>query len=385
MQGGGQQQTDQTANFFWLLCIICGVGIIFWWIDEKYVVIPLFWLRVHEIEVIRLLGYVWAPIAHLLHLPVPDFDQLNALQAYMQQSDPSHVAWQKFTAINTEVGEWTRYPIILILVALSIVAYFQGGGQFVHNYNMKTLRVLGQEVWPQITPVISLDLVKEDIDKGPWAMCKLPLDFCRTHDLLLVNVVSGKKVWILKQKPAYRLFALQLGPMWKGLDALPIHLKALALIFLCRATGQRPLAKRMLSQIAISAASGKLDFTDVSLQLKQFNNHRIMQWLEKRHAYVSTLMATMLQIARSDGVLASAEFLWLKPVDRRMWFMLNNVGRPTAFVEISGAYSHWKAEQKIGQSLKTPMVKGAVDALDETLQNILFIEEGDQWRTTNAG
>lgn len=382
---GGQQQTDQTANFFWLLCIICAVAIIFWWVDEKYVVIPLFWLRVCEIDVIRFLGEGWVPVAHLLHLPTPDFEQLDALQVYMQQSDPSRVPWQKFTAINTEIGEWTRYPIIVILVVLSAFAYFQGGGQFVHKYNMKSLRVLGQEVWPQITPVITLDLVKEDIDKGPWSMCKLPLDFCRTHDLLSVNTVSGKKVWMLKQKPAYRLFALQLGPMWKGLDALPIHLKALALVFLARATGQRPLAKRILSQIAMSAASGKLDFTDVSEQLRQFNNHKIIHWLEKRHAYVSTLMATMLQIARSDGVLASAEFLWLKPVDRRMWFMLNNVGRSTAFVEISGAYSHWKAEQKIGQALKTPMVKGAVDALDETLQNILFVEEGDQWRTTNAG
>jgi hypothetical protein len=28
------------------------------------------------------------------------------------------------------------------------------------------------------------------------------------------------------------------------------------------------------------------------------------------------------------------------------------------------------------------MVKGAVDALDETLQSVLFVEAGDQWRST---
>ncbi|OGT44068.1 MAG: hypothetical protein A3F13_02365 [Gammaproteobacteria bacterium RIFCSPHIGHO2_12_FULL_40_19] len=380
----GQQQTDQTASFFWLLCILFGAAATFWWIDEKYIVIPAFWVRIHEIEVMRLLAYVWAPVADLFHLPAPDFQQLVALQNYMQHVDPSQVSWTKFSAINAALGEWTRYPIILIFIGLAAVVYFRGGSQFHHNYNMKTLRVVGQEVWPQITPIISLDLVKEDIDKGPWAMCKLPLDFCRTHDLLLMKVVAGKKVWTMKQKPAYRLFALQLGPMWKGLEFLPIHLKALAVVCLARATNQRPIAKAILSQVAISAASGKLDFTGVSDHLKQFKDHKIVNWLDRRHAYVTTWMATLLQVARSDGVLASSEFLWLKPVDRRMWFMLNNVGRRTSFIEVAGAYSHWKAEQKVGRALKTPMVKGAVDALDEALQNVLYVEEGDQWRTNSA-
>ena len=34
----------------------------------------------------------------------------------------------------------------------------------------------------------------------------------------------------------------------------------------------------------------------------------------------------------------------------------------------------------MGRALKTPMVKGAVDALDEALQTILVVEKGDQWR-----
>jgi intracellular multiplication protein IcmP len=381
----GQQQTDQTANFFWLLCIIFGAAAAFWWIDQKYVVIPAFWVRIHEIEIMRFLASVWAPVANLLHLPAPDVQQLLALQNYMQHADPTKVGWIKFAAINADLGDWTRYPVILIFIGLAILVYFRGGAQFHHTYTMKTLRVVGQEVWPQITPIISLDLVKEDIDKGPWAMCKLPLDFCRTHDLLLMKVVAGKKVWTMKQKPAYRLFALQLGPMWKGLDYLPIHVKALAVVCLARATGQRDIARTILSQIAISAASGKLDFTGVNDQLQQFKEHKIVGWLDKRHAYVTTWMATLLQVARSDGVLASSEFLWLKPVDRRMWFMLNNVGRRTSFIEVAGAYSHWKAEQKVGRALKTPMIKGAVDALDEALQNVLYVEEGDQWRTNSAG
>ncbi len=33
--------------------------------------------------------------------------------------------------------------------------------------------------WPQITPVLDLDLIKTDIDKGPWAMAMTPMQFCK--------------------------------------------------------------------------------------------------------------------------------------------------------------------------------------------------------------
>lgn len=380
MQPGGQQQTDQTANFFWLLCIICGAFIIFWWVDEKYVVAPVFFIRDIEIDAVRWLAHLWMPIAKFFHLPLLNLEQLDALESYTQSADPAQVGWTKFAAINAEFGRWVRYPVMLILIALAVFSYLRRGAQFQHTYTMKSLRVVGQEVWPQITPIISLDLVKEDIDTGPWAMAVPPLNFSRQHDLLTTKVVAAKKIWILKQKPAYRLFVMQLGPLWKGLAYLPIHSKALAYIFLARATGQRPAANSVLKQIAVSASSGKLDFTDISEKLKTFYDNGIIKWLEKRHAYTSTLLASLLEIARSDGVLASAEFLWLKPVDRRLWFVLNSVGRRTSVVEVSGVYSHWKAEKKVGRALKTPMVKGAVDALDEALQTILVVEEGDQWR-----
>lgn len=385
MQGGGQQQSsDQSANFFWLILLFVGAGIILWFYESQYIVMFVFWIRIHEIDFLIFLVKIWIPVGHFLHLPVPDVKRLTELQYYMQTDDPAHVPWVHFSAVNVVIGDWTRFPAIFILIVLACIVYFTGAIQFRRSYNMKTLRALGQEIWPQITPVLSLDLVKENIDKGPWAMAKLPLDFAREHSLLMVKTVAGKKVWVLKQKPAYRLFALQVGPLWKGVDVLPIHLKALVLVFLARACGQRPLARTILSQIASSAATGKLDFTNVSEKLKTFQDHKILRWVERRHSYVMSVMATLLEIARSDGVLASAEFLWLKPVDRRMWFMLNNVGRSTAFIEIAGAYSHWKAEKKVGRSLKTPMVKGAVDALEEGLLSVLFVEESDQWRTLNA-
>src|SRR3990167_8407285 len=275
-QQGGSGITDHTSNFMWLMGLLCGIGIALWFLESEYIVRPVFAVRYYQIELLYWIEDFWIHIAHFFHLTPPDIQKLISLQHYLQTADPATVDWQKFSAINSELGEWTRYPVMFILFVLAMIAVLTGATRYRHVYNMKQLRELGKNTWPQITPILSLDLVKMDIDKGPWAMATPTLSFCRRHDLLSIKVVAQRKIWILKQKPAYRLFALQVGPLWTGLAYLPIHLKALALIFLARSTGDRTLSKKLLSQIAASASSGKLDFTGVEEALKPFYEHRII-------------------------------------------------------------------------------------------------------------
>src|SRR3990167_7680599 len=216
-------------------------------------------------------------------------------------------------------------------------------------------------------------------------MAALPLDFCKRHDLLAWEEGKDrKKTWTLREGPAESLFVLQMGPLWKGSDALPIHIKALLVVFVARAQREHQVADDLLAQIAASSAHGKLDFNGIAEVLDKYKNSKVIKCLERRHAYVGTLMASLLEIARSDGVLATAEFLWLKPVDRRLWYMLNSVGRQTAVVEVAGVFAHWLVEKRLKRRLRTPMVKEAVNALEEGVKDILYVAEEERWHTSLA-
>ena len=383
--GGGQQQSDQTESFFWLLCLTIGVMLAVWWLKREWIIMPIFWMRIHEVNFLLLLVEGWGKVAAWLpwlHLPMPDVKGLVDVKEYMQTTPLEYITLHDFSGANKHIGLWFRYPTMAILVGLAIFIYFRHANhRLTKNYTMEQLKKQGSENWPQITPVLSLDLLKEDLDEGPWAMAKLPLDFCKEHDMLTIGKSEeGKSVWKLKMEPAHRVFALQIGMPWRGPSALPIHLKALLTIFLARALRQRDVADRFLKQIALSAGHGKLDFTGVEEQLKLYQDAKPLKWLETRHAYVGTMLARLLEMSRIEGVLATAEFLWLKPVDRRMWYLLNNVGRQTAVVEVAGLFAHWMAEKKMNRPLRNPMVKEAVHALDEEVQKILYIPEGDKWQ-----
>ena len=88
-------------------------------------------------------------------------------------------------------------------------------------------------------------------------------------------------------------------------------------------------------------------------------------------------MASLLELARDDGVLAGAEFLWLKTIDRPLWYMLNSVGRRTAFPEVAGPFGHWMVEKRLRRPLKTPMVAEAIDGLEEAVAEVIYKPDED--------
>ena len=107
--------------------------------------------------------------------------------------------------------------------------------KFRHIFKMKELREVEQENWPQITPVVKLDLIKEDIDEGPWAMAMTPLQFCKKNKIFKEDKTKdGRPIAVLEKGPAHRVFALQLGAQWRNLESLPIYTQALFAAFAAR-------------------------------------------------------------------------------------------------------------------------------------------------------
>ena len=137
------------------------------------------------------------------------------------------------------------------------------------TYTMSSLKQAESSNWPQIKPVLGLDLVKADIDKGPWAMAQSPLDFCKQHDLVFQKEKEGYQVWGLHRAPALRVLTLQVGPRLSNLERLPIHMKALLVVFIARATRKRALSDKFLDQLSASATNkGKVDTTGVEETFK---------------------------------------------------------------------------------------------------------------------
>jgi intracellular multiplication protein IcmP len=371
-----QPSGDHSLDFLWLIVLIV-VGVMFiWYFGKIYIAMGVFKVRLYEIKLIDYLMGFWASFAQLFNLPYPDLGKLQEWVSYINQNYGAAIEFGELAKLSDAVGKFLRYPAMLILAIIGAMLYLGGTAQKFRNiFDMDKMRLLEKDNWPQIKPIMKVDLFNMPLDKLPWAMSQDPMRFCKTNNLLREEKKGNAVTVTLRRGAAYRLLSLQLGPRWYGIDYLPDHAKALFAIFIARIDGDKKSADELVDHIANSSESGNLDFSGANELLKKHINAKPVVKILSLHGYILTVMASLLASSREAGVLATSEFIWLKPIDRRMWYMLNSVGRPTAFAEIAGAFAHWLAEKKLGLPLMVPMVDEAVKGLEIALSEILYKPE----------
>ena len=87
------------------------------------------------------------------------------------------------------------------------------------------------------------------------------------------------------------------------------------------------------------------------------------------HGWTTTFFLGAQELARKkSGVLATAEFNWLRAQDRRLYYALNALGRRSFFVEASGAITHWRMECQAGKALQKPAIGIAVESIQGEIE-----------------
>jgi len=363
-----QQQQQQSGNDnsmapVWITVLLFFTLYVVWMLGHRYIVSIIFQLNIWQAKLINLfLGG-----SHL------------SKEIYLMETlNPSSVSWEQLMGLTRMVGDYMRYPVLVALILLAIILYKSNITlKFRKSYDMISLRTQEQYNWPAIMPVIRQDLVNTDINTGPWAMGMSPMEFARKYqllkkdDVLLDNPLPGQEMTAgIRRGDAKRVFTLQLGPYWDGFNRCAPHVQALAAVFMARLNRDRDSAVKILDNLDKSSVTGRLNFSTVNSVLRKYQNYENVQEILSKHAYLLTVMASLLEASRNDGVVPSAEFLWLKTIDRRLWYMLNCVGRQTPFAEVGGPFAHWRAEQAMGRRSLVPMIDEAIKALEIAVKEV---------------
>ena len=58
--------------------------------------------------------------------------------------------------------------------------------------------------------------------------------------------------------------------------------------------------------------------------------------------------------------------------------MLNSVGRQVVFSEVAAPFCHYKVEARLRRPLKTPIISEAIDALEESVAEIIYKADSEE-------
>lgn len=364
--GGGGGDQNQGLDLLWGVAFIVITILALWFFARGPILQVIFYIKLFEIQLISFFTDSLEP---------------TRLAIVYYQGDPTLATIDQIGQWFHAIGKPLRFVVAPVLAVLAAILYFSHPTlKFNNVFDMNRLRESEQNNWPQIIPVIQEDILQEDIDEGKWAMSPTPMQFAKKYKLLeelppnpaLKSYMQKKpEVRVLKDR-AEQVFSKQLGPVWRGIDKAPIHARALMAIFAAHSNQDKENVGKLTAQIARSAGQEKLDFSNIDSVLKKHYKSKGVQRAMQSHAYLYGVLASLLENARTAGVLSSSDFLWLKPLDRPMWYVINTVGRRTCMSEIAGCVSHWLAEKAIGRKLTQPMVKNAVAGLELAIKDIVY-------------
>jgi intracellular multiplication protein IcmP len=383
MQGGGQQNNSsqglEAAYYIGALIVVLGY---LWYQYHAQIVEIILNIQLYQAYVMIFPLGLAAEVAQDIlpdqfSVPVILLTQnLAAVINDIHSVNYADISFTEMTYIMGRVGSYFAAYTCPIWAAIAI--YIQTTGistTFDEKYKMEDFRRKESVNWPPINTVLGTKLLKSGLDEGEFAMCLQPMEFAKKHKLLDVRIASGRPVATVNRALAHQHFVTQMGPRWEGnLQNFPPYIIALFAIFAAKANHDTKGAAALMRRISESSykENKKLDFSG-SFQLlgKHIQSMKVAKAVGA-HAYLLPAMASMLEAARDDGVIATAEFLWLKPTDRRLWYMLNSVGRQVAFTEVGGPFSHWRVEKRLRRPLKTPMVEEAITALELGVSEIIY-------------
>jgi len=352
-------------------------------------------------------GAINAPLLALakyqLKFFVPFSQEARTVWEHITGLDPASLTWERMSAILSYTGRWVRWPFALFLVLLGFMAVNLGRvGNFTRRLNMESLLRHNAESFACLLPVVGRgkDLLDpKSYDAGPWRIARSPLQFAVENELLTddegkalapdqflrdglghADAPAFGKARLDEQKTLTILLA-QLGPAFWGVSFLTPHRKALAAAFLAYADGEKEAGVNILDLLSRSYVEqdGKPGcpvlpvLEDAGFQKRvdaAFKRHESIladSLIERHTAFELPWFMALLTRARKKGVLASSQFLWLRPLDRTLWYALHQCGGRAAWAEGFAAWAHYTAEEKTGKALADPHVAPAVASLREAL------------------
>jgi intracellular multiplication protein IcmP len=381
-KGGGQQENgSNTEAVLFITVVLIALGLwALWTFFRPAVVFPAFVLDAAFMFVIE-----YTKGIHVGGTAIRDF-----IHSFFTggRSAATDISWEQFYYVRSQVGNQVRWIIAPIIFGLAIWVFyrmkgegykrvFSLGGGVDKDGKRKPLALAHYQAerWKVATYSAYFDPDIRDTHISPAAT---PMEFLKNNE---VEFENGAFTEDTRETRLPEIFAAQLGKPWTGLKTADLYVQCVGIMcglhYLRRKSS---LGER--ETLSIAWSQGK-DGTEAmkTLVAKYINDkdiNKVVDTICNQHAYSNTGLFALLDKARARaGVLASADFAYLKQVDRSLWYTLSNCGRRRFFIEAAGVVSHFFAERVTATKLVEPNVENAINGLEDYLdeQGLLSITE----------
>lgn len=333
------------------------------------------------------------------------YEELQKIKAM----DAVSLTFDDVYTILKYTGTWTRYPAMLLLVIMGLVSMFLSRkGGLRRKFSMESLLQHNAQSFPCVTPVVGKGkylLSQESFDTGLWKVARTPVQFCVENELLEYpdeSIIPWEDAFknglasaelpafgysALNKNKCFAVLYTQVAAGRRDFDELPPVRKVLASVFLAFGNDKRKEAVALLDTCsrtyfekddkADCQCFYDSDFMNSVEELYKKYENTPSRLISNHKTFELPWFMGLLYFARKKGLLAPSQFLFVRPVDRELFYTLHQCGGRAAWAEAIAPWTHYQAEEKAQKTLETFDAHSAYDFLHTSLNNQGWLYYGD--------
>jgi intracellular multiplication protein IcmP len=312
-------------------------------------------------------------------------DRFRPADIAVQRAHPGRVQFAQLVRLYRNIGQEFVYPAMALVLGLAAVCFLRAGNaRFTRSFDLEKL-MAEQAIDSRSTAAfVGRGLKLSKLRAGEPRPADAAL---HVHEWVARYATSEKGGF--DKAAARREFMRQLGGRWMGPAAASESVRCMLAVFALQGVQRRDEAARLLGLLSEGLPRDKagggagpeeplaFDPKTIALADLVLATTDVAGWafdvMQKHHFTTPGLMSVLNQARLRSGVLAPAQFAFLKLVDRRLWYALHALGfesdaliahpHPSMRVEAIGAGAHWAAERAVGVPIPTPEFDSAIGAI----------------------
>jgi intracellular multiplication protein IcmP len=302
----------------------------------------------------------------------------------VERADPRGVQFDQLVRLYRNIGTEFLYPAMAPVLGLAGLCFVRAGNaRFTRAFDLEKLMA---------------EQAKTSRSTAAFVGRNLTLSGIRAGDPRPADPALHVSEWTARyaqrdgrfhEASARRELVRQLGAEWKGRSSASPTARCMLAVFALHGAERREEAAALLGLLSEGLAADKADgghgpdealaFDPKTLAVadRVLAETKVSVWaieIMDAHHFTTPGLMSVLNTARSrGGVLAPAQFAFLKLVDRRLWYPLHALGfeadgliahpHPSQRIEAIGARAHWAAERAVGAPIPTPEFDAAIAAI----------------------
>jgi intracellular multiplication protein IcmP len=372
-----QQQKSPHEDFIMTTVVfglVIGISWVIWHFFSNELTNAVRWIRVTELYLVKFIYGDGAVLARGgQRYGVAGFLEFMK-KARVGEISAEHVRVSTMLAVYP-----MRYFFIGGIALMALVLLFKGpNAHYRRRMGLEMLMREQAKSFPTIQPFLKFDPRKTPHRApGSPVPANLPVfsEALSPEEWMAYHEVSYKNGQ-LDMNAAFHGLVEQLGNRWQGPLKLPVHAQGLYAVFALKHVRKRKESEQMLNDLALSWSDEKGFRPSSALKsrirkvIKDPKQGGALQKFADQHAFETTALLRCLSRARDEGgVMAPAQFLWLRGHDRTLWYPLNNLGRKSFHAEAAGAMVHYTNELIAGQKIPTPRFEDVIRGMETYMKS----------------